>query len=298
MALPGRALIVVAFAAIAFLARAGAAPADGAAAAPALWHVQSPRGELYLFGSVHLLPPDIAWQSGRVETAIERANVFVFEIPADAMSLLPLQKLVMEKGMLAKCDSLNAMLTPEEQTELDGDCKLAGVDPAMIDRMRPWLAQLTLLYAELMKANAQFQSGVDEVLQTRSQKEHKELRFLETIDEQTALIIPADPKIELSEFATELKIFRNESREYSLILDAWRSGDVDQLQKITDDEFRDEPEAKKALIDDRNEIWLPKIEKMLGESRVFFVTVGEGHLIGPKGLPALLHADGYTVTGP
>jgi len=271
---------------------------DQAPANPALWHVHGHAGELYLFGSVHLLPPEVVWQKGAVESAIERANVFVFEIPANAMSQLPLAKLVADKGILAKGDSLHAMLTKDEQAELDADCTLAGMSPEMIDHMRPWLAQLALLSSQLEKANARFETGVDVVLQTRVEAEHREVRFLETIDEQTALIIPADPRLELSEFVTELKSFKDEGNAYSAIVAAWESGDVHALEKITDDEFRDEPEARKALIDERNHAWLPKLERMLNENKIFFVAVGEGHLIGPGGVPALLRADGYDVTGP
>jgi uncharacterized protein YbaP (TraB family) len=52
------------------------------------------------------------------------------------------------------------------------------------------------------------------------------------------------------------------------------------------------------LLDDRNQHWLLKIEAMLKEKHVFFVTVGAGHLTGAAGLPSLLRKAGYTVDGP
>jgi uncharacterized protein YbaP (TraB family) len=52
------------------------------------------------------------------------------------------------------------------------------------------------------------------------------------------------------------------------------------------------------LLDDRNQAWVPKITAMLREKHTFFITVGAGHLTGPKGVPALLRAAGYTVDGP
>jgi uncharacterized protein YbaP (TraB family) len=37
---------------------------------------------------------------------------------------------------------------------------------------------------------------------------------------------------------------------------------------------------------------------MLAEPHTYFITVGAGHLLGPKGVPALLRAKGYRVEGP
>jgi uncharacterized protein len=49
------------------------------------------------------------------------------------------------------------------------------------------------------------------------------------------------------------------------------------------------------LVYDRNAAWIPKLETLFADSDVF-VAVGAGHLLGPKGVPALLQAQGYTVT--
>ena len=63
-------------------------------------------------------------------------------------------------------------------------------------------------------------------------------------------------------------------------------------------ELADQPEVKKALLTDRNRRWALQIETMLREKRVFFITVGAGHLAGPEGVPALLRKAGYKVEGP
>ena len=48
------------------------------------------------------------------------------------------------------------------------------------------------------------------------------------------------------------------------------------------------------MLDARNAKWLPKIEAYFARGGAF-VAVGLGHLLGPRGLPALLEKDGYTV---
>lgn len=49
------------------------------------------------------------------------------------------------------------------------------------------------------------------------------------------------------------------------------------------------------LLYDRNAAWIPKLEELFAGDGVF-VAVGAGHLRGPRGVPALLEAKGYTVT--
>ena len=80
--------------------------------------------------------------------------------------------------------------------------------------------------------------------------------------------------------------------------DAWSRGDTAAIDAQMNAGLNDYPEARKALLDDRNQRWLLQIETMLQEKRSFFITVGAGHLAGPAGVPALLRKAGYRVDGP
>ena len=46
----------------------------GAAEAPPLWVVHGAHCTIYLFGSVHILPPDLNWEPGRLERAVAHAQ--------------------------------------------------------------------------------------------------------------------------------------------------------------------------------------------------------------------------------
>ena len=82
------------------------------------------------------------------------------------------------------------------------------------------------------------------------------------------------------------------------MVDAWSTGDQKKLDKLINGDLDKFPEARKALLDDRNARWVPQIEAMLKEKHTFFITVGAGHLTGPAGVPALLRKAGYRVEGP
>jgi hypothetical protein len=81
-------------------------------------------------------------------------------------------------------------------------------------------------------------------------------------------------------------------------VDAWSKGQEEKLAALMNEDLADEPEAKKALLTDRNKNWVTQIETLLQEKKVFFITVGAGHLAGSDGVPAMLRAAGYKVDGP
>ena len=63
---------------------------------------------------------------------------------------------------------------------------------------------------------------------------------------------------------------------------AWSKGDQAELDRLINGDLDQFPQARKELLDDRNPRWVPKIEAMLKEKHVFFITVGAGHLTGPR----------------
>lgn len=265
---------------------------------PTLWHVKGPKGEVYLLGSVHILPPGVQWRSPTIKAATARSDVFVFEVPTDAQSVQQLQKLVAANSLLPQGESLRASLHADAQGDFDAAVAASGLQAAAIDQERPWLAGLQMMFTQIAKKGFDRDNGVDTQLLADAGKAGKETRYLETIDQQFALLAPEDRKLELEEFESGLKDLRDVSAEIQPMVDAWGAGDQEKLGVLVNGDLDEFPAARKALLEDRNARWVPQIEAMLGETHTFFITVGAGHLIGPQGVPALLRKAGYKVTGP
>ena len=267
-------------------------------ASPSLWHIKGEQGEVYLLGSVHVLPPSLDWRTQAISQALARSDVLVFEVPQDPAAIAELDALIRAKGFLPEDQSLRAQLHPAARPDYDAAVKASGLAPAMVDRERPWLAGLQLMFAQIAKLKFSVGSGVDVVLMAEADKNRKQMRYLETIAEQFALLAPEDRKLEVQEFESGLKDLRDVAAGIEPMVKAWSVGDQAGLDKLINGDLDEFPDARKTLLDDRNRRWVPKIEAMLKEKRVFFVTVGAGHLTGPAGLPALLRKAGYRVDGP
>ena len=272
-------------------------------AAPSLWHIKGDPnkgdlGEVYLLGSIHVLPPDLAWRSAAIQRGLARSDVFVFEVPQDQAALAELNALIQAKGFLPQGQSLRTRLHPASRADYDAAVQASGLSPAMVDRERPWLAGLQLMFAQITKLKFSPDSGVDSVLMAEAERNRKQTRYLETIQEQFALLAPDDPTLEVEEFESGLKDLRDVAVELEPMVKAWSTGDQARLDKLINGDLDEFPEARKMLLDDRNRRWAPNIQAWLKEKHVFFITVGAGHLTGPLGVPALLRKAGYVVDGP
>lgn len=265
---------------------------------PSLWHLKSDRGEVYLLGAVHVLPSNVHWRTPQIERAISRSDVFVFEVPEDAKSIQELQGMIQAKGYLPTGQSLRDELNPAALPDYDAAVSASGLPAAAVDHERPWLAGIELMFAQMRKLDYAANNGVDSTLMEEAAKNQKEMRYFETIAEQFGLLAPDDSRLELQEFESGLKDLRDLAGDVMPMIKAWGQGDQARLDELINGDLNEFPEARKMLLDDRNKRWVPKIEAMLKEKHVFFITVGAGHLTGTAGVPALLRADGYKVEGP
>lgn len=265
---------------------------------PALWHVQGPEGEAYLFGSIHLLPKNIAWRTKDVNAAIARANVFVFEVSTDDKAQAEIRDLIAQEGMLKPGESLRAMLPASSKPDFDAAIAKANLSIDVVDHEKPWLVSLQLLVAEAGAKQYSPDAGVDHAVMAIAAQKHKPSRYFETIEQQFRLLAGGSDAVQLSEFESDLKDFQQSDDDLAPMVDAWSKGQEEKLAGLMNEDLADEPEAKKALLTDRNQNWVTQIEALLKEKKVFFITVGAGHLAGADGVPAMLRAAGYKVAGP
>lgn len=265
---------------------------------PALWHVKGPEGEVYLLGSIHLLPKNIDWRTPAINAAMARSNVFVFEVSTDEKAQAEIRDLIAKLGTLPPGQSLRASLPPAVQADFDAVIAEAHLPPALVDHEKPWLVSLQLLVAEGTAKHFSPDDGVDRAVVAIAEKAHKPMRFFETIEQQLRLLAGSDDKLQLQEFASDLKDYRKNADDLTPLVDAWSKGEADKLAGLMNEDLADQPDAKKALLTDRSARWALQIETMLREKRTFFITVGAGHLAGPDGVPALLRKAGYRVEGP
>jgi uncharacterized protein YbaP (TraB family) len=272
--------------------------ASQAAAAPPIWHVKGPHADITLFGSVHLLSQSTAWRTPAFDADLAKADAVWFEIPFDAASQAEAGRAAIRRGLLPAGQTLSAMLTPEERAGLKHLEAVEGLAPAMVERMRPWLADTTLSIVYFEKRGADASLGVEQQIAAALPPTVQRGAF-ETAEQQIGFFADMSVKAQLESLDETLREIDLDPGAFDRLAAAWARGDVAAIDHEAVEKLKDEtPDVYQRLVVDRNLRWTDQIEQLLRGDRRIFIVVGVGHLVGPDSVPALLRARGLKVEGP
>jgi uncharacterized protein YbaP (TraB family) len=262
-------------------------------AKPALWKIDGANGDVYFFGSIHILPKGFAWRRPELDAALNAAQRLVFEIDIDkAKDLGAMSALLAKYGFLRPDQSLHKMLAPEHRKRLDAVASSLDLPPAYLDRMRPWLAAVTLTSLALLKQNTKGGGAAD----PRAALEESAGVDQQLWDWAKSTDLPPDREIEF--LIASLVEIEKAPAVVDTLLDAWKAGDVKALDRALNSDMDAFPALRKAVFHDRHAKWLPQIEAMMNDGRTHVIVVGAAHLVGDGSVIAMLRAKGVQVEGP
>jgi uncharacterized protein len=192
--------------------------------------------------------------------------------------------------------SLQGELDPASYAKVVAYAKEVGLEPGILNRLRPWFAALTLTQLNLTKIGFEVNSGVEMRLTARATADGKEITGLETLSEQLGLLasLPAKQQREFLLYSVEDSARARE--EIDKMVAAWRKGDVEALAALLSEGFDKYPELYRPLTVDRNRKWLGRIEELLDGKDDYLVVVGALHLVGRDSVVELLQKKGHKVT--
>jgi uncharacterized protein YbaP (TraB family) len=262
---------------------------------PALWKIEEGPSTVYIFGSLHILPQSFPWRSAAVETAMRTSDIFVFEVPVDDEAVRRQKAFIVKNGLLPANASLRKVLNRIEFQTYSRILLGAGLNPEHFTRYRPWLAAVVVGLAYVHRRDLAMIRGVDDDIIEYAQAQEKELRYLETIEDQMSLLIFGDDQSQVRALKQQLVALPRSISHTEDLLNTWARGDARGFAAMIEGDFVGHVEAQDRLISNRNQAWLPSIRELLNTGRTALVTVGAAHIGGPKGIIALLCAAGHQV---
>ena len=126
------------------------------------------------------------------------------------------------------------------------------------------------------------EDGVEIVLRKSFLDKGKPIEALETNAEQLGFFdrLPEDAQRSLLEGA--ISTDKDMKAEFTSMLDAWKTGDVEKIARTFDKDLAETPALRDALMVQRNRNWAKWIDGRMNQPGSVMIAVGAGHLAGSE----------------
>lgn len=265
-----------------------------------MWMVQGDKeggGRAFLVGSVHLAQAGELKVPPSMEKAFFISEALVVEVDVGEVSSAEVRDFIAEHGMLPEGQRLSEVLEPETAKLLAATAERTGVSLEGLEQMRPWLVALMLPSLFPQEARYMPQLGID-MLFLQQARGIKPIIELETAEEQMRVFSELPAPVQDRMLRDHLVHMEERAGELERLTAAWNAGDAEALAATVFQREEKDPALSpmyEKLFYERNLRMAEKIEGLLAEKAVWFVVVGAGHVVGPRGLVELLRKQGYQV---
>ncbi len=279
----------------ALLALAAPAAARVPQARPALWEVSDADTTVYLFGTIHLLPPNYEWRTPKFDAALANSQELVVETIVDLQHPDEILAAKRNLGYSAGLPPIEHRVPPAKRALLRSVIAKTGVPEQYFTSMETWLAAFELLGVRFQEMGLKGEQGPEQALRTEFQAAKKPIGQLETNAEQLSFFdrLPENAQRQLLEGAIEKP--KSIDDDFTKMVGSWSRGDVKAIAVSFNRDLSSSPDLKKALLIQRNANWSRWIEDRMTKPGSVFVAVGAGHLAGPSSVISMLQRDGHKV---
>ncbi|OQW61883.1 MAG: hypothetical protein A4S17_09015 [Proteobacteria bacterium HN_bin10] len=275
------------------LALAACAQTPGAIT-PALYAVRDDDSTMYIYGTVHVRPRGADWGNARVRAAVDESAEVWTELIMSPEADAETQRLAQQFGRASR--PLSSWLSESENARLDAAVAKIGLPAGALENLQPWAAALTLTVAPLLRAGFDPASGVDRSLDAYADAAGKNMRALETAEQQYRFFATMSPELQREMLIEAIDQVDQVDELIGAMSRHWERGDEAALARDVIEETRMQyPELYRTLFVERNNAWMEELTREMQGAGVDFVAVGAGHVIGPDGLVAQFRARGYRV---
>ena len=240
-----------------------------------LWKAQRGGDVVWLYGTIH--DSGLGAVPRVALNALDKSVRFVSELGDGD----PDRDAFIKAARIETGPGIDQQLPPGDWYDLR-DTLIGVIKEDDLRRAQPWYA-MTLLSTHMAPTKEQ---SMDVLLAKRARGIAMPVESLETWEEQLDSLRTA---VDLEDLKVAIHERHAMTCDFERMRASYEAGDTKTMEALLI-----VPKTQATLLDARNAKWLPKIEAYFARGGAF-VAVGLGHLLGPRGLPALLEKDGYTV---
>jgi len=271
------------------------APSEAAPAKPALWRVSDADTTVYLFGTIHLLPPNYQWRTAKLEEALGASDALVVETVVDEKNPQAFMEAMARLGFSPGQPPVAERVPPEKRPLLDAAIARSRQPREVFDRMESWAAAFMLLGVQFQQLGLSGADGVETVLRKEFTSKGRPIDQLESNNDQLAIFDTLPEKDQRAFLESVIEEPEAMRKQFAGMLAAWARGDVKAIARTFNQDLGSSPAMMDSLIRRRNVNWSQWVERRLARPGTAFLAVGAGHLAGPNSVVTMLQKDGYRV---
>ncbi|WDQ34209.1 TraB/GumN family protein [Paenibacillus marchantiae] len=261
-----------------------------------MWEVESNGNTVYLVGSMHIADESFYPLREEFEEAFTEADYLGVEIDISKAADEAQQKIVLDLGSYQDGTTLKDHISSETYAQVGDILKKNGLEANALDTFKPWVVESTLASLKSMKAGYEASSGVDLYFIQKAIERKLPVIELESYQSQLGMFNDFSKELQEKTLKATLDNFDVLDDSVNQMAEMWKTGNDEQLLKLTNS-FSDDEEYNKAMLTDRNIGMSDKIDGYLknGKGEEYFIVVGAAHYLGDHGIVKLLKDKGYTV---
>ncbi len=260
-----------------------------------MWQIDGVSNNIYLLGSIHMLREKDHPIPSAIYDAYSQAEALIMEIDMDDIDPVADQAIATDLGLIQDGRALPDLMGPELYAEAESLAEALQIPLRLLDKSEPWYAAINVEMMMLMRIGFSPTHGIEFHLAEIASRDNKEIFGLETTRQQLEILdrlsLPAQRDLLIQTLSDSAEL----SQVMDDMVDAWRHGDIEFLEKSLLADMQEFDELHQAIVVDRNRNWVVRIEDLLREKDDYLIIVGALHLVGDQGVPNLLSQRGFEV---
>ncbi|OYY89745.1 MAG: hypothetical protein B7Y45_10760 [Sphingomonas sp. 28-66-16] len=263
---------------------------------PAIWKIADRDTTIYLFGTIHVLPPGFQWRSAALERIVARAGTLLTESVDDGTDLD--QMLASGRATGPITPLIDRVSASHRRALADFKRTLPPEAATLLDGMPTWIAAAAISVAKDIRAGETPGPGADDWIEARFRESRKPVVPIEDARQVLAKVsaIPEADQRRMLDAALDAPVPVRAERRAPI--HAWAKGDVGPDSPLTIDITTTTGSSALAgpLLDERNRAWTDALIRRLRTPGVVLFAAGAGHFIGNGSVIDLLRRRGITVS--
>jgi uncharacterized protein len=258
------------------------------------WSVRGRSAVITLVGSIHVGFKGLYPLPEPVEAAFSESSVLATELALDQEPPEQVAEMMIREALVPEGKQLRDYLSDRTWLRYQSFAKEHSDQALFFDRFHPWFVAAFLSSEQATVDGYEADQGID--LHFFKQRGNRKVVGVEKAEQQIKALAELPSATQDLMLAEQLDAMSRHDNELQSLIECWKKGDVEGLERALFEEFKD-PEyvaVYETLIVKRNDRMTRQIEQWLAGNERVFVVLGAAHFIGKDGIVAQLQRDGWS----